>query len=469
MTIKTYQDLLAVGQDEARRTEFILSAIADHKSSDLYKTAVDAELYYRHMNPTIMHLQKVIFNAAGKAVSDIWAANNKVPSRMYFYFIVQSVQFLLGNGVSFRGEETKQKLGKDFDRNLCRLAIYAMNGGVAYGFWNFEKLEIFPVGAVGSEPVFIPLVDEENGALRAGIRYWQIASNKPLRCTLYEEDGYTDYIREKGKEMSVMTPKRDYIQIERRSEATGTEIFNGGNYPGFPIIPLFNVNHQSEIVGNRNTLDAYDLMASALVNNVDDGNLIYWVLKNCGGMDAEDDERFIEQLKLTHVVHADGDGEGASVDAHTVEAPFQANEAALERLRSQLFDDFMALDVKNIAGGAATATQIKAAYEPLNSKADLFEGQVTEFIESLLELIGIDDTPTYTRSLIVNQQEQIQNLVTANEYLSREYITRKILEILGDTDKAEEVIGQLLAEEVERFGGVDDDESGDGTSKEEES
>lgn len=442
-----------MGENEQERSQFILSAIADHKSSDIYKTAVDAELYYKHLNPTIMRAQKFVYNAMGRAVPDIWSANNKIPCRYYFYFVVQGVQFLLGNGVSFNDDSTQDKLGKNFDRAIQKLATKAVNGGVSYGFWNLDHLEVFGVDE------FVPLYDEENGALMAGIRFWQVANDRPLRATLYETDGYTEYIRRRGEEITIMAPKRSYKQIERYSEATGTEIFDGGNYPAFPVIPMFNVNRQSEIVGNRETLDAYDLMASALVNNVDDGNLIYWVLKNCGGMDSADDERFIEQLKMTHVVHADGDGEGASVEAHSVEAPFAANETALARLRSQLFDDFMALDVKNIAGGAATATQIKAAYEPLNSKADLFEGQVTEFIENLLDLVGIEDTPTYTRSLIVNQQEQIQTLLSAGEYLSPEYITRKILEILGDTDKADEVLEQVLAAEVERFGSVGGEEN----------
>ena len=42
-----------------------------------------------------------------------------------------------------------------------------------------------------------PLYDEENGALRAGIRYWQVDETKPLRLTLYEEDGFTEYIKRK--------------------------------------------------------------------------------------------------------------------------------------------------------------------------------------------------------------------------------------------------------------------------------
>lgn len=440
--MKTYNDLLAIGEDEKARMDFVLGAINEHKSSDLYKTAEDADLYYRHLNPTIMRAQKIVYNLLGQAVPDVWSANNKIPSRYYFYFITQSVQFLLGNGVSFGDDKTKAKLGDDFDSVVQKAATDAMNGGVSFGFWNVDHLEKFSVLE------FAPLYDEEDGALKAGVRFWQVDPSKPLRATLYEMDGLTEYIKRKGEDISVMKEKRAYVQIVASSEVSGTEILDGQNYPGFPIVPLFNINRQSELVGSRETLDAYDLMASALVNNIDDANLIYWVIRNAGGMDDIDDQKFVQRLKTIHVAHLEGDEE---VDQHQVEVPFQASEVALARLRSQLFDDFMALDVKEIAAGAVTATQIKAAYEPLNAKTDLFEYQVTEFIRGILELVGIDDMPAYTRSMIVNQQETIQNLVTSAEYLSADYVTRKVLETLGDIDKADEVINQRMLEDVSRF------------------
>lgn len=448
--MKTYQDLINVGQAEDERMNFVQHVISDHINSNEHRIAVKAELYYRHMNPTIMQAQKLMYNLLGQAVPDNYSANNKIPCRYYFYFITQAVQFLLGNGVSFNDEKTSDKLGKNFDKAVQRLATKAMNGGVSYAFWNVDHIEIMGVSNTDKEPAFAPLYDEENGSLRAGVRYWQVDETKPLRATLFEEDGFTEYIKRKDEEMTVLQEKRDYIQIVKQSEASGTEIYNGGNYPGFPVIPFYNINKQSELVGNQETLDAYDLMASALVNNVDDGNLIYWVLKNCGGMDDIDDVKFVERLKTLHVAHADGD-DGSSIEAHTIEAPFNANETALERLRSQLFDDFMALDVKEIAGGATTATQIEAAYEPLNAKADLFEFQVTEFIDQLLELVGIDDEPTYTRSMIVNQQETIQNVLSAAPYLSEEYVAKKILEVLGDGDKAEDVMAQKVDEDMGKY------------------
>ena len=442
--IYTYNDLLDIGENEKQRMEFVLSAIRDHKGSALYKTAYDAELYYKHQNPTIMKYQKYVYDQMGRAVPDVWAANNKIASNWYNYFTVQAVNYLLGNGVSFDDDGTKGKLGKSFDADMIKLATAAKNGGISFGFWNYDHIDAFSITE------FVPLWDEEDGGLKAGIRFWQIDDNKPLRATLYELDGYTDYIKRKDEDMQILAEKKKYIENTRTSEASGTEILDGENYPGFPIVPLWNAYRQSDLVGNRGTIDAYDLMTSGLINNVSEGEFIYWILQNCGGMDAVDDARFIEQLKLTHVAHADGD-DGAKVDAHSVNVPFDASEAAINRLEKQLYKDFMGLNVQDISAGNVTATQIRAAYEPLNHKTDAFETEVTTFISGILSLAGIDDEPTYTRSVVVNAGEDIQNVLLAAEYLDDEYITKKILTILGDADKAEEVIKRLDAQAIDRY------------------
>ncbi len=448
--MKTYQDLLAVGTEEKDRMQFCLTAIKEHQSSLRYQIAEDAELYYRNLNPTIMRLQKFIRNAMGQSVPDSFSPNNKIPSNLYHYFVTQEVQTLLGNGASFDKDDTKEKLGKDFDQRLQELSKHAINGSASYGFWNFDHLEVF------NYLEFVPLYDEYTGELMAGIRYWQIDNSKPLCLALFEPDGLTEYVREKGKDIAVKTPKRPFKSLRVVSEAEGEMVADGSNYATLPIVPLYNEDKQSAIVGRQNTLDAYDLTLSQMVNNVDDGNFIYWILKNCGGMDAVDDERFISQLKITHMAHADGDS-GVGVEAHTIEAPYEANTITLEKLRVQLFDDFMALDTKEIAGGAVTATQIEAAYEPLNSKCDQFEYCVLDFMQRLLEIAGIDDKVTFVRSKIVNVNDEIESVLSGAEYLDSEYITRRILSLLGDADKADEVLKRMTLEEATRFGGNKND------------
>ena len=427
--------------------EFVLDAIREHKGSELYKTAYDAELYYKHQNPTIMRFQRFVYNQFGQKVPDIWSPNNKIASNWYNYFTTQAVSYLLGNGVTFKNDSSKDKLGKDFDKKVQDVATHAKNGGVAFGFWNLDHLECFDLTE------FVPLYDEDDGGLKAGIRFWQIDDSKPLRATLYELDGYTDYIKRKDEDVSVLKEKRAYTQIVKRNDIEGETILDGAPPAGFPIVPMWNINRQSDIVGNRGTIDAYDLMISGLINNVSDGEFIYWILKNCGGMDSTDDAKFIEQLKLTRVAHADGD-DGASVEAHNVTVEFEATAEALDRLEKQLFKDFMALKVDDISAGA-TNDQIQAAYEPINQKTDLFEYQVTDFIQGVLKLAGIEDAPTYTRSQMSNQAETLEMVLTSAEYLDDEYVTTKILTLLGDADKAQEVLKRKDAEAADRYKQMD--------------
>ena len=442
----TFNDLEEIlkSNSEKEKMEFVLKAIKEHKGTTDYQIAKDAELYYKHQNPTIMKFQKWIYNQMGQKVPDIWSPNNKIASNWYNYFTTQSVSYLLGNGVTFKKESNKDKLGKDFDKKVQDVATHAKNGGVAFGFWNLDHLECFDLTE------FVPIYDEDDGGLKAGIRFWQIDDSKPLRATLYEMDGYTDYIKRKDEDVSVLKEKRAYTQIVRKNDIEGETILDGAPPAGFPIVPLWNINRQSDLVGNRGTIDAYDLMVSGLINNVSDGEFIYWILKNCGGMDSVDDARFIEQLKLTRVAHADGD-DGASVEAHNVNVEFQATAEALDRLTNQLYTDFMALKVQDVSAGSVTATQIQAAYEPINQKTDQFEYQVTEFINGILALAGIEDEPTYTRSQMSNQSETLEMVLQAAEYLDDEYITNKILTLLGDADKAQEVLKRKDAEAADRY------------------
>lgn len=442
----TYQDLLALGEDEKSRMEFIWRAINEHKGSRAYQMAVDAELYFNGENPTINRYEKIIYDMQGRAHRDMYTANHKIASSFFGFDVQQEVSYLLGNGVTFHGTATKDRLGKKFDLEMVRAGKYALIAGVSFGFWNFDHLEVFKLRE------FVPLYDEENGALMAGIRFWQVADDKPLRATLYEVDGYTDYIQRSGEDMTVLKDKRTYILRMRTSAADGTEIYDGQNYPTFPIVPLKNGEDAlSELTGKRNTIDALDLCTSNMVNNVDEGNLIYWVLTNCGGMDDMDDAKFLDAVRTTHVVHAGGEGdEGASAEPHTIEAPFNGTSATIDMLKRKLYEDFQAFDSSAVSAGNQTATAIAASYTPLDLKVDDFEASVTEFILGILELDGIDDEPSYTRSKIINRSEETQTILMGADYYDDEYITKKLLTILGDADQYDELMKRKQAEEMER-------------------
>ena len=441
--MQTYQDLVTVGDNETKMMEFVWTVINDHKNTDLYKTAKIADEYDRKQNRTILQYQKLLYTVTGQAIPDNISANYKLTSGFFNRFTTQQVQFLLGNGVTWINKDTANKLGEDFDKELQVAAKAALGGAVSFGFYNYDHMEVFTVLE------FAPLYDEENGALRAGVRYWQVAADKPLRATFYEEDGYTEYIWEEATGR-ILKEKQKYILNMRTTEVDGTEIYDGENYPSFPIVPLWaNPHKQSELVGLQEQIDAYDLIKSGFCNTIDEASFIYWTINNAGGMDDVDLAEFVQRMKTLHA--ANTEDTGSTAQANSLEAPHEGREALLDRLAKDMYADYMALNIDEIKGGANTATQIRAAYEPMNNKADQFEYCVTEFLKGILFVAGIDDTPTFTRSYLINTQEEISTVLQAAQYLDDDYVTRKILTILGDADKADEVLKEIKESEENRI------------------
>lgn len=453
--MKTYQDLLKVGEDEKKRKSFVRALIDEHKNSEDYKTAKDAYEYYCQKNPTIRDYQKLLATVEGSYIPDTMSSNYKMGSGFMHRFITQQVQYLLGNGITWGKTGTGEKLGKgrlSIDRQIQNAAAKALWGKVAFGFFNKDHVDVF------SYLEFVPLYDETNGALMAGVRFWQIDNGKPLRATLYEVDGCTEYVwRVSRRDEIEDKPKEKYVKKIAKTAVDEPEIYDEQNYSEFPIVPLWaNEEHQSVLVGLREQIDCYDLIKSGFANTVDEASIVYWTLQNAGGMNDEDLARFVQQMRDLHATIMDIDG--AQAESHTINVPYEAREKLLDRLSKDLYRDAMALDTENIVGGATTATQIRAAYENLNSKCDKFEYQVLDFLEGILRIAGIDDEATFTRSQIINQSETITTLVSAAAYLPEEYITEKILDILGDGDRAEELIQGMIADEIDRYGDVPDEE-----------
>ena len=446
--MRTYQDLLAVGENEKGRREFVRQIINEHKNSTDYRIAKEAYEYFCHRNVTINEYRKLLYTVTGQVIPDNYSANFKMACRHFHRFVVQEVQYLLGNGCSWGEDGTEKKLGTDkksFDSQLKKAATSALWGKVSFGFYDNDHVEVFDYLE------FVPLYDEMDGSLKAGGRYWQIDDGKPLKATLYEVDGFTKYVYDLDDQSTAMDePKRGYIQKVASTEADGDEIYDEQNYPTFPIVPLWaNDEHQSEIVGLREQIDCFDLIKSGFANNVDEASYVFWTLQNAGGMTDVDLAKFVKRMKTIHAAVVSDDG--ATAESHTQEVPYASREALLDRLEKDMYKDAMALDTERIASGAVTATQIRAAYEDLNSKCDDFEYQVIEFIQGILAIAGVEDEVSFTRSQLVNQTEMINTLIAAGTYLPQDYVTRKILDILGDGDQAEDVLSDMYEADMNRM------------------
>lgn len=451
----TYQDFVEAG--DANRESFVLEAINRHKASRMYRTARDADLYDRQRNRTINEYIQKIFDLTGSKLVDFTASNNKIASNFFHRLNTQRVMYSLGAGVSFvdvgeGGEEdtTKEMLGPHFDHDLQVLAYDALIHGVAFGFWNLDRMFVFPLTE------FVPLWDEHDGTLKAGARFWRIDDSRPMQVVLYEADGYTrfqsrqDANGQTGERLVMTVEKRPYIEKTAYTPADGIEqVIGGENYSALPVVPMWGSRlHQSTLVGMRQAIDSYDLIRSGFANDLTDCAQIYWLVSNAGGMDDADLQKFLDRLKVNHVAVVDSD-EGGNAQAYTQEIPYNARKEYLDMIRSGIYEDFGALDVHTVAAGA-TNDHIDAAYQPMDENASDFEYQVSEFVQQLLKLMGIDDTPVFKRSRISNQKEQVDMVVAEAQWLDQETILKKLPNV--SPGEVQAILDRLGEEEQERMG-----------------
>ena len=452
----TYQDLERLADDESGRMQFTVSAVSSHRSTEAYRIAADAESYYAKKNITILKYQKYLMNAIGQKVPDVWSSNYKLTHGFFRQFVIQQVQYVLSNGVTFEDKATKEKLGSDFDYKIQLLAKKAMVDGVAFGFWNYDHLDVFGFADTPKEPGFVPLYDEDTGLLRAGIRYWK-PTRETKRWTLYEQDGYTDYIERDGEKMQILYEKQAYMQTVKVTEACGIEEVQGRNYPGFPIIPMYaNDLRESELVGIRPSIDCYDFIMSGMANNIDETSAFYWTLEGTGAMDDVDLVNFVNRMKQLHAVVLD---RGTEAEAHTITIPVDANKMLLDYLKDDMYENFMLMNPSKALSGNITATAIRLSYQQQDDKCSDFEYCIRDFIAKLLLLLGIEDSPTFSWNRIANQLDETNMVLTAANYLDDETLlthlpwlkpaeVQAILERRGDID-VERLMSAEAGEELE--------------------
>lgn len=432
----TYQEFLAA----QNKPEFVWRAVIKHRSSDEYIKAQEAQEYNAQHNVTIRKNVRKLYNMRGVETVDWTAANNQLSSNFFHIMIRERATYSLGNGIIWsENKGTDKKLGETFDRFVYTTARAALIDGVSFGFWNLDHGHTFRLTE------FVPFWDETDGTLRAGARFWSLDwDKKPATVVLYEEDGYTTYVKS-GGELIEQEPKRAYKQVVQSAPETGEQVIGEFNYSTLPIVPMYaNDLKCSMIDGIRPLIDAYDMIQSGFANDLQECAQIYWLIGNAQGMEPDDLVRFRDQLKFLHIAAADT--ENSSVTPYTQDVPYAARDTCLAGLRRSIFESCGIFDVTNISAGNKTATEIQASYQAMDEEADEFEYNVTNFIQQILLLAGIDDYPTYKRNRISNQPEQTNMILSAANYLD----ARTLLGLLPFVDNGQ--IDDILAAKDEEEG-----------------
>ena len=419
----TFQDF----EQERDKATFIAKLIREHESSELVRTAREADEYDRQRNINIRNYVQKMYTASGAQMENVVASNNKRACNLFRLMNKQRCAYSLGNGLTFTQEGTKEKLGDNFDTRMSDAGYKALIHGLTFVFLNVDRVHVFPVTE------FAPMWDEMTGALRAGVRYWRLGPDKPTTATLYEEDGYSVYIAETGNVYTLAEEKRAYkLQTMTAAADDAPVIVGEENYSALPVVPLWGSElHQSTLVGLKDGIDNYDLISNGWCNDLSDFAQVYWILENYGGMTEADKANFRASLLYQHIATADTQ-DGGKVTPYTQEVPYAAREAYLNMLRRDIYADFGVLNTSEISASAKTATEINAAYQPMELMADDFEYQIIECVQKLLRLLGIKDTPQFKRDRISNQMEQVEMVSMEATWLDEETILNKLPNVTPD-------------------------------------
>lgn len=469
----TYQDWVDAENKEA----FIPIVIQRYKDSKDFQVGLEANAYFMGDNPEIM--AKVLIkpevmrvqteDGEKKSLQSKKVIGNRLSNDFLFRFVVQQNQYLLGNGVTLKDNETKKRLGRSFDTRLQEIGENALLHGVSWGYWNKDHLE--GINAVKDAlSGFVALCDEITSEPKVGIQFWQLDRDKPMGVRLFEMDGVTVYrypgsgTIDNDTKVDIVEKKRAY-KVKTYQDGGGVSLLSEENYSALPVVPLFaNKEKRSELTHNiKSKIDAFDRIQSDFGDNLDRANDVYWVLNNFGG-DTNDVINMIDMINKVKAVLNQGNavGGGATAEPRTIEVPYMARATALDILRKSLYQDYMALDMDEIKGGSLTNVAIKTAMANLNLKADRYEWQCFAFVQNILNLVGVvgEDAEIirFNRRGIVNESETIANIYMMRADVSRQWaleanpmvnsdeiptiLQEREVEQKQDTDKALEIEGR---------------------------
>ena len=457
-TTYTYNKLERCTSEE-ERISFIQAAIADHETCEMFKVGQDAGLFYRGIDKELEQIKQVVYDREGHAYSSE-KSNHKLISNLFFIFCTQLVSYQLGNGISFDNPKIKEQLGgSSFDYKVQKVLQYGFCDGESYVYVDGDEIVplCFACKTDGNEPLLVPLKDEDDGLIKAAIRYWRLDPDSPLMVRLFEQDGSTVYkeIRDENGNKSTLQlyePKRPYRGKKVISKAEGVTKAVYENPEQFPIVPFRYINGQSELVGKRSTLFAYDVVYSGMINGVD-MNTVYWIIKNADGMSRQDDLNFVADIIHNQTIHAPEDVDITKEEIHFDVTAFQN---VLGTLRDKLFTDFMAVDVERKLAGNVTTVEIKAAYQNLNLKCDLIEQYLSEFIRGILRVKGLDENEPFhfKRPNDINVTEFVTMLMQIAPLLGEDTSLKLMCETLGLIDEYEQIKAQREAEVLQQFGAM---------------
>lgn len=192
-----------------------------------------------------------------------------------------------------------------------------------------------------------------------------------------------------------------------------------------------NPDERGDLDQYKGQIDAFDLTLNGFVNDVEDIQEVFMVLKNLGGQSLDE---FMENLRKYKSIKFENDGDPSTgVDTLQIDIPVEAREKLLSMLNDAIYTFGQGLDITKIQlGTSVSGVAVKMMYSALEMKAHKVESEfrpsLNRLVRFILRYYGLKDdmdiSQTWKRSMISNDLEQAQVIANLANVSSAEAIAK---------------------------------------------
>ena len=422
-------------------TDVIKKFLRDFELSERRNKMEEGKAYYRSLNQEIMDRKFYVYaeNDNGDPVKQIdpYKANNKLASGYFKILVDQKINYLLGNDVTIESddrEELEEVIDTDrLQTTLKKVGKEASKKAIGWVQVYVDENGDFKYTHIPAEQV-IPVYKADNkDELEMAIRYYKVTvldkdgnQVKVNRVEVWDEEMTTYYqesanddkyymlMPENMEQSSLFHPPYDNPRYHfQRDLVLGQSIreSEGLAWEKVPFIPLYNNDEgDNDLQPIKRFIDAMDIVKSDFINNLEDFQDVYWVLKGYGGQNLND---FLKQVKQYRALKVADDGDARS---EQIDIPTEARKEASEQLERDIFTFGQGVNPNQLGDGNITNVVIKSRFANLDLKADQFEDEIKAFMRKLMyfinkyrEINGEDeidiDNLVFDRTMIMNEVE----------------------------------------------------------------
>lgn len=374
----------------------ITQFIQDDATSELKRAAKVGQDYYENKHD-ILNYRLFFYDADGNIQEDTTRANIKIPHPFFTELVDQQVQYMLSGEEHFIKSdkpELQNELDEYFNENETFTAeLYEVLTGCVtkgfeymYAYKNAEgKLSFQCADSIGV--VEVRSKDTDDGC--EYVIYWYIdridkGKKEIKRIQVWDKNQTYFYVQVDGGEIML----DESVEINPRPHA----IYRKGDkeqryYENFGFIPFFRLdNSRKKFSGLRaikDLIDDYDLMASALSNNLVDFDTPLYVVK---GFQGDNLDELQQNLKTKKLIGVPEDG-NAGVDIKTVDVPYQARLTKLELDERNIYRFGMGFNSAQLGDGNITNVVIKSRYALLDLKCNKLEIKLKQFLRKIIKVV----------------------------------------------------------------------------------